>query len=232
VITTHNYETVAFITTCYKLHGRTDLTIITSARELEKVYTSLFYEKYYYARDEVVGKSTAEKVEWYVDHVSVQLGPMKSRASELAGLTDFEKNKRNSRKCSFFSDLALLVTPSMKMSADEGKWDYTDVGKAARQLYKYDADRGYALLKKGALHEFNVLALKIESSSKWGDIIRTLKGWGDYTMCEETMNSASDKFMYQTVKAGLAHALSPETNEQMRFCDTYAIFYPERLHLT
>ena len=83
----------------------------------------------------------------------------------------------------------------MKMSADEWKWDDKDVGKAARKLYKYDADRGYALLKKGALHEFSVLALKIESSSKWGDIIGTLKGWGDYTLCEETMNSASDKFM-------------------------------------
>jgi hypothetical protein len=63
----------------------------------------------------------------------------------------------------------------MKMSADEWKWDDKDVGKAARKLYKYDADHGYALLKKGALHELSVLALKIESSSKWATSLGRLR---------------------------------------------------------
>ena len=238
VIVTHNFENAAFITSCYKEHERSkDLWIITSARPLEHVYTSLFYEKFYYAHENTLGMSTEEKALWFVDHVTPQIRSYNPRAAELRLLSDKERLRRNSRKCHFFADLAALVTPSLReiLAAHQrhdpsfGNFSDGDIASSLLKLYHYDKNHHYALLHQGATHEFNVLALKLEDIMHWEEVIRsTVPGWQDYKMCKG-YESSSERFQYQRVKEIVSRALRPENNKLMMSCDTFRVFYPERV---
>ncbi len=241
VIVTHNFDNVAFITSCYKEQNRErDLWIITSARPLEQVYASLFYEKAYYAHEKAIGLSTEEKALWFVDYISPQIRPYQPREVEMGLLSDEVRSKRNSRKCHFFSDLAALVTPSLgaviaahhREDPSFGQYSNEDIAKSLHKLYRYDSSKHYALLKSGPTHSFNVLALKMDDIDHWERVIRSmLPGWYDYRLCQGRSSTSSEQFQYQRVKKTLSRALQPESNELMRTCDAFQIFYPERVRM-
>ena len=197
-----------------------------------------FYEKAYYAYEKAIGLSTEEKALWFADYISPQIGPYKTREAEVSLLSDEVRSKRNSRKCHFFSDLAALVTPSLEaiIAAHQqrdpsyGKYNDADIVKSLHELYRYDSENFFALLKRGPIHSFNVLALKMDDIDHWEGVIRTmLPGWQDYRICRGRSSSSSEQFQYKQVKNILSNALRPESNTAMRSCDTFQIFYPERI---
>jgi hypothetical protein len=210
VILTHNYLVAQHVLKCNMENNL--FWVVSAGRSLEQVYVSTFYEKHYFDRPELARTNTTRKAMWFLDHIKPQLASYTPR-SEL----DVEI-KRNSRKCHFFSDLASLVAPSY----------VPQLHQKPSSFFTYDVEKRHGLVRRGERGALaNVLLLRFDDIATWGTTIsQLLPGWHQFYLTENQFPTTHfSKKLFQSI---VKPALLPETNRNMRQCDTYEVFYTMR----
>ncbi|KAJ1415683.1 hypothetical protein B484DRAFT_434677 [Ochromonadaceae sp. CCMP2298] len=215
VMLTHNYKVAQHVIGCAVASGRDSFWVVSIGRTLEAVLAASFYEKSYFERAELRGTNTSQKADWFIDHISPQIGPYSPRSEEDA------EPKRNSRRCHFFSDLASLVVPNPHPPLA--------LGAQPSASFRYDPAKGASVLRRGAGGAVvNLLLLRFEEMPQWAEVIRRLlPGWGQFFLVGN--QDPTTHYSYPLFKSIVIPRLAPEHNPGLWHCDVYGLFYADRL---
>ena len=118
--------------------------------------------------------------------------------------------------CTWFSDLARVL--HVNATLPNGV-----------PLFQYNATAGFALLRRGERGStHNVLGLRLEDSSRWSEIIRTLlPGHGSFWLCNNvkfgTKKDSLHGNLYKSVQKNMGY--QRKLRGALSMCDTFSTFY-------